>query len=122
MPPTTIIRKLDLVEYQPTYEAMQQFTAQRHSQTNDEIWLLQHPPVFTLGRNTLPEHLTPQSEISVIPIDRGGQITYHGPGQLVVYLLLDLKRLKMGVRELVHNVERSIISVLGLYAIDAYRK
>ncbi len=117
-----IVRKLGLVDYQSTFHQMQQFTAQRQADTCDEIWSLQHPPVFTLGRNTRAEHIRHHSRIPEIAIDRGGQVTYHGPGQLVIYLLLDLTRRKLGVRKLVDTLENAIISLLDGYGIKAYSK
>src|SRR4051812_15330014 len=95
------IRHLGMVEYEPTWQAMRDFNAARTSETPDEIWLLQHPPVYTLGLNGKPEHILQASEIPIIKIDRGGQVTYHGPGQLIAYLLLDIRRLNLGVRALV---------------------
>lgn len=112
MIPVTV-RHMGIEPYQPTWEAMQAFTAARTSQTVDEIWLLQHPPVYTLGRNGDVRHLLTDSAIPVVHVDRGGQITYHGPGQLVIYLLLDLKRRKLGVRQLVTLIEQSIIDWLS---------
>ncbi|MDE2117899.1 MAG: lipoyl(octanoyl) transferase LipB, partial [Betaproteobacteria bacterium] len=90
-----LVSFLGLVEYQPAWQAMKQFTAQRNSATRDEIWLLQHPPVYTQGLAGKPEHLLRASDIPVVKIDRGGQITYHGPGQIVAYLLLDMRRWKL---------------------------
>ena len=98
---------------------MKQFTADRTSATRDEIWLVQHPPVYTQGLAGKPEHLLHQTSIPVIKIDRGGQITYHGPGQIVAYLLLDMRRWKMGVRELVRLMEQAVIDVLAEFGIDA---
>jgi lipoyl(octanoyl) transferase len=106
---TPIIRHLGLVEYEPTWRAMQRFTDERSEQTPDEIWFLEHPPVFTLGMNAKPEHLLAPGDIPVVQIDRGGQVTYHGPGQLVVYPLIDLRRAKLGVRDLVTALERAVI-------------
>lgn len=100
---------------------MQAFTAGRTADTLDEIWLLQHPPVFTLGQAGKPEHLLRSSDIPLVRIDRGGQITYHGPGQLVAYLLVDLKRRGYGVRELVSRMEQSVIDVLAEYGVSATR-
>ncbi|MEI7843013.1 MAG: lipoyl(octanoyl) transferase LipB [Gallionellaceae bacterium] len=114
-----IIKSLGLVEYQPTWDAMKAFTAQRTAETRDEIWLLQHPPTFTQGQAGKPEHLLNAQNIPVVKIDRGGQITYHGPGQIVAYLLLDLRRLKINVRELVRLMEQSVINVLANYGIAA---
>jgi lipoyl(octanoyl) transferase len=98
---------------------MQDFTAQRDLSTQDEIWLVEHPPVYTLGLNSKPEHLLKTGEIPVIQSDRGGQVTYHGPGQLVMYVLLDIKRLGMGVQQLVHCLEDIVIEWLSAYAVIA---
>jgi lipoyl(octanoyl) transferase len=99
--------------------AMQAFTAQRDDATADELWLLQHPPVFTQGVAGKAEHLLQPGDIPVMPVDRGGQVTYHGPGQWVVYLLLDLKRRRMGVRALVDLIERTLVTTLAGYGIEA---
>ena len=112
-------RFLGLVEYESTWRAMQHFTAQRTPETRDEIWLLQHPPTLTQGQAGKPEHLLNAHNIPVIKIDRGGQITYHGPGQIVAYLLLDLRRWKINVRELVRLMEQSVIDLLDEHGIDA---
>ena len=101
---------------------MQAANKARTPATPDEIWLLQHPPVFTLGLAGKPEHILAADGIPVVKIDRGGQVTFHGPGQLVVYLLLDLKRLGFGVKELVKRIEQSVIDLLAEYAIESYRK
>lgn len=114
-----VIRHLGRQEYLPTWRAMQAFTDRRTSDTADEIWLLEHPPVFTLGRAGRTEHLLNPGDIPVIHIDRGGQVTYHGPGQLIVYLLLDLKRLGLGIRQLVEHIEGSVIAVLADHGIAA---
>ena len=114
-----VVRHLGLAEYLPTWQAMQDFTAQRTADTADEIWLLQHPPVYTVGLNGKPEHLLRSTEIPVIKIDRGGQITYHGPGQIVAYLLLDLRRRGYGVRELVSRMEQAVIELLAEHDISA---
>lgn len=98
---------------------MQQFTASRTAETRDDIWLLQHPPVYTQGQAGKPEHLLRTSGIPVVKIDRGGQITYHGPGQIVAYLLLDLRRRKLNVRELVRLMERSVIDLLAQHDVSA---
>jgi lipoyl(octanoyl) transferase len=98
---------------------MQVFTHSRTPSTPDEIWLVQHSPVFTLGRNGKPEHVLAPGDIPVIPIDRGGQVTYHGPGQLVVYLLLDIRRKELGVRDLVMRIEQSVIELLSHYSVTA---
>lgn len=114
-----VIHTLGLVEYQPTWDAMKRFTAERTSETRDEIWLLQHPPTYTQGLAGKPEHLLHSSAIPVIKIDRGGQITYHGPGQIVAYLLLDMRRWKITVRELVRLMEQAVIDLLGEFGIAA---
>lgn len=113
------IKSLGLVEYEPIWRAMQQFTSQRTSTTPDEIWLLQHPPTFTQGQAGKPEHLLNAHEIPVVKIDRGGQITYHGPGQIVAYLMLDLRRWKINVRELVRLMEQAVIDLLAEHNIVA---
>ena len=118
-PGDVVIKRLGLVEYEPTWRDMQTFTDRRDAQTADEIWLLQHPPVYTLGLNGNPEHLLAPADIPVINIDRGGQVTYHGPGQLVVYPLIDLRRQSLGVRELVSALEQSIIDLATDYGIEA---
>lgn len=109
-----LVKRLGLVEYEPTWRAMQAFTAQRSVGARDEIWLLEHPPVYTLGIAGRPEHL-PRGDngIPVVRTDRGGQITYHGPGQLVAYLLLDLRRRGLGVRGLVRTMEQAVIDLLA---------
>lgn len=109
-----VIRHLGIQEYLPTYEAMKQFTANRDAQTLDEIWVLEHPPVYTLGQAGDSAHLlNPNTYIPLIPIDRGGQITYHGPGQVVVYLLLNLRRRHLFVRDLVSRIEQAVIDTLA---------
>jgi lipoyl(octanoyl) transferase len=120
--PTLAIRHLGIVDYESTWRAMQEFTAQRNEQTPDEIWLLQHPPVYTQGLAGKPEHLLIQPTIPVVKTDRGGQITYHGPGQIVAYVLVDLKRKGIGVKELVKRIEQSIINVLHAHSIFGERK
>lgn len=117
LPPT--VKYLGLVDYPPTLAAMKAFTAQRTTSTRDEIWVLQHPPTFTQGQAGKPEHLLDAHGIQVIQIDRGGQITYHGPGQIVAYLLLDLRRWQINVRELVRLMEQTVIDVLAEYGITA---
>ncbi len=114
------IRTLGRVDYMPTWQAMREFTAQRTRDTSDEIWLLEHPPVYTLGLSGKRKHLLQETVIPVIYVDRGGQITYHGPGQLVVYLLLDLRRQNYGVRGLVRRVESAVIEFLATYRINAH--
>jgi lipoyl(octanoyl) transferase len=101
---------------------MQDFTAQRNADTADEIWLLEHPPVYTLGQAGKPEHLLNTTDIPLINIDRGGQITYHGPGQIVAYLLIDIKRRGYGVRDLVQRMEQVIIDLLAYYSLTAQRR
>ncbi|KYC29022.1 lipoate--protein ligase [Sterolibacterium denitrificans] len=115
------IRHLERVEFEPTWRAMQDFTARRTAETPDEIWLCEHPPVFTLGQAGKPEHLLRDIGVPLVKIDRGGQITYHGPGQLVVYLLLDLQRRGLKVRELVKRIEQALIDLLEEYGIAAER-
>ena len=107
------------VDYHQTWQQMQDFTDTRQSDTEDELWFLQHPPVYTLGKNGKAEHILNSADIPVVNSDRGGQVTYHGPGQIVVYTLLDLKRLKMGVRELVTLIEQTVVGVLASYGVDA---
>lgn len=113
------IRELGLLPYEPVWHAMQHFTNRRDTVTPDEIWLLEHPPVFTQGQAGKAEHLLLPGEIPVVQVDRGGQVTYHGPGQLVGYLLLDVRRLGFGVRELVSRIEQSLIDLLASYGISA---
>lgn len=117
--PVPLIRHLGTVDYEPTWRRMQEFTESRAGDTPDEIWFLQHPPVFTLGMNGSPEHVLAAGEIPVVPIDRGGQVTYHGPGQLVVYPLLDLRRLGLGVRDLVCALENAVCDMVAAYGIKA---
>lgn len=112
-------RFLGLVEYETTWRAMQRFTAERTADTPDELWLVQHPPVFTQGQAGKPEHLLNLTDIPVVQIDRGGQITYHGPGQIIAYLLLDLRRQKLNVRELVRRMEQSVIDLLADHGVTA---
>jgi len=114
-----VVKTLGLCDYQTTWQAMKDFTQRRSEQTHDEIWLLQHPPVFTQGIAGKPEHLLHDHGIAVIKTDRGGQITYHGPGQVIAYLLLDIRRLKLGVRELVRQMENAVIGVLEDYHVEA---
>lgn len=108
---------LGVADYHLTWQRMQDFTDNRQSDTADELWFLQHPSVYTLGKNGKPEHILNAGDIPVVNSDRGGQVTYHGPGQIVVYTLLDLKRLKIGVRDLVTLIEQSIIELLSDYGI-----
>ena len=120
--PLPLLKYLGRVEYEPTWHAMQAFTAERGPDTPDEIWLLEHPPVFTLGLAGKREHILRATDIPIVPIDRGGQITYHGPGQVVAYLLLDLKRRKYGVRELVTRMEQSVIDLLADQGVISERR
>lgn len=117
-----IVRHLGVVDYLPTLEAMRTLTAERDDATPDEIWLLQHPQVFTQGQAGKPEHLLAPGDIPVIQVERGGQVTYHGPGQLVAYLMLDLRRLDLGVRELVSVMEQTLVDVLASYGVEAAPK
>ena len=113
------VRHLGEVDYYKTWQKMQDFTNSRQQDTVDELWFLQHPPVYTLGKNGKLEHVLNSADIPVINSDRGGQVTYHGPGQIVVYTLLDLKRLKIGVRQLVTVIEQSIIELLDSYGVNS---
>lgn len=114
-----IVRNLGQQAYLVSWQAMQQLTDSRTIDTLDELWIVEHPPVYTLGLNGKPEHVLNPSTIPVIQTDRGGQVTYHGPGQLVIYVLLDLKRKVLGVRALVTALEQSIIIVLKQYGLQA---
>lgn len=116
------VRDLGLADYEPTWQAMKRFTDGRTRETADEVWLVQHPPVFTQGQSGKPEHLLLPGDIPVVQVDRGGQVTYHGPGQLVAYLLLDVRRLGFGVRELVTRIEHSLIDLLAGYGVSAAAK
>lgn len=120
-PPLTI-KHLGVVDYEYTWRAMQAFTAKRGVDSEDEIWLLQHPPVYTQGLAGKPEHLLTTPTIPLVKTDRGGQITYHGPGQIVAYVLFDLKRKGIGVKELVRRIEQSIIDVLSAHGVESERK
>ena len=117
-----LVRRLGRVDYEPTFQAMQEFTAARTPETPDELWIVEHPPVFTLGQAGKPEHLLSDVGIPVVRIDRGGQVTYHGPGQVVIYLLLDLTRLKIKVRELVTAIEQALIDFLASQGVAAERR
>ena len=120
--PELILRQLGLVDYEPTLTAMRQFTDSRTADYPDELWLLQHPSVFTQGQAGKAEHLLAPGDIPVILADRGGQVTYHGPGQWVLYLMVDMRRRPMGVRDLVNLIERSVLQLLEEYAISAVLK
>ncbi len=113
------VRRVGATDYVETWDAMKAFTANRDAATADELWITEHPPVFTQGLNGRAEHLLAPGDIPVVQIDRGGQVTYHGPGQLVLYCLLDLPRLGLGVKGLVALIERSIVEWLAGYGIDA---
>ena len=120
---TVLIKHLGLADYATTYEAMRTFTQERNSSTPDEIWVLEHPPVFTLGLAGDASNLhSPSNQIPMVQVDRGGEITYHGPGQIVGYLLLDLKRLGIYVKELVSRIEQALIYTLADFGIQAERK
>lgn len=114
-----IIQQRSEHDYTLTWQAMRDFVDMRDSNTTDEIWLVEHNPVYTLGQNGKTEHILNAANIPVVQSDRGGQVTYHGPGQLVIYFLLDLRRLNLGVRQLVTHIENSVIQLLASYAINA---
>lgn len=114
------VRRLGLMDYEIVWRAMQTFTDQRDENTPDEIWLVEHPPVFTQGQAGRAEHILAPGDIPVIQVDRGGQVTYHGPGQIVAYPLIDISRLEMGVRKLVTGIEQAIIDVLQSYGVTAH--
>lgn len=117
-----IIRRLGLRDYEPVWRDMQAFTQRRDADTADELWLVEHHPVYTFGLNAKPEHLHDPGDIPVVRCDRGGQVTYHGPGQVVVYCLIDLRRLGLGVKTFVQKLEQSIIDLLADYAVTAERQ
>ncbi len=117
--PSPRLRWLGRVDYEPTWRAMQEFTDRRDAGSADEIWFLEHPPVYTLGMNADPAHVLEPGAIPVLRIDRGGQATYHGPGQLVVYPLIDLRRARLGVRDLVTALERAVVAHAAGFGIDA---
>lgn len=117
-----IIRSLGQQDYQTCWQTMKEFTNHRDEQTLDELWIVEHPPIFTQGQNGKPEHVLNAGDIPVLPVDRGGQVTYHGPGQLMLYTLIDIKRLKLNVRQLVNALENAVINLLASYHIDAVAK
>ncbi|HEY2808915.1 MAG TPA: lipoyl(octanoyl) transferase LipB [Steroidobacteraceae bacterium] len=117
--PAPVIRQLGRVDYAQTLQAMQRFTAERTPETPDEIWFLEHFAVFTLGMNASRAHLLAPGDIPVVQVDRGGQVTYHGPGQLVVYPLIDLKRARLGIRDFVTALERAVIELAAAHGIQA---
>ena len=116
------MRDLGRRAYEPVWHAMQAFTDARDEATPDELWLVEHDPVFTLGQAGRPEHVLAPGDIPVVRVDRGGQVTYHGPGQLVAYPLLDLRRLKLGVRDYVCRIEQAVIDTLGEWNIEGRRR
>lgn len=116
---TLIHKHIGLVDYEETWQKMKAFTGQRDQSTADELWYLQHPPVYTQGQAGKPEHILNPKSIPVIQTDRGGQVTYHGPGQLVVYCMLDIERMNLGIRTLVKLLEESLIELLNIYSITA---
>ena len=117
--PELHVRQLGLADYQSVWQAMQDFTKARDKNTPDELWVVEHSPVFTLGRNGKAEHILHDSNIPVIKVDRGGQVTYHGPGQILIYLLLDLHRRNLGIRKLVTLIEDCIVELLGKFNLNA---
>ena len=121
-PPAAQLRDLGRQPYEPVWRAMQAFTDARDADTPDELWLVEHDPVFTLGQAGKEEHVLMPGDIPVIHVDRGGQVTYHGPGQIVLYPLLDLRRLKVGVREYVDRIEQAVIDTLAEWNIEGARK
>jgi len=116
------VSDLGLQSYEPIYERMLEFTDNRNAETPDELWLLEHKPVYTLGKNGKEHHILNPGNIPVVKVDRGGQVTYHGPGQLIAYLLLDTRRAKLGVRQIVTAMENAIIQLLDHYSIKAFAK
>jgi len=119
---TLHIRDLGLKDYQSVWKDMQEFTLERNENTDDELWLVEHPPVYTLGLNGNREHIIKENKIPVIAVDRGGQVTYHGPGQIVIYILCDLNRQKLSVHKFINAIEQSIIDLLASCSISAKRK
>jgi lipoyl(octanoyl) transferase len=117
-----IIRQLGRQSYEPIFKAMQRFTDERTADTEDEIWLVEHDAVFTQGQAGKAEHILMPGDIPVVQVDRGGQVTYHGPGQQVIYLLLNIKRRKLGVRHLVTAMEEAVVGLLAKYGVKAYPK
>lgn len=117
-----IVRQLGLQDYEPIWQAMQRFTDTRDDSTADELWLVEHKPVFTQGQAGKEEHILMPGDIPVVKVDRGGQVTYHGPGQQVVYLMLNIRKRKLGVRHLVNAMEESVVALLAQYGINAYPK
>ena len=122
LPRDCVVRHLGRQPYEPVWRGMQRFTDARGDDTVDELWLVEHEPVFTLGQAGRPEHVLAPGTIPVLQVDRGGQVTYHGPGQIVAYPLLDLRRLKIGVRDYVHRIEQAVIDTLADWNIGARRR
>ncbi len=120
LPSSIAVKQLGKQDYQHVWQAMHDFTQSRDNETPDELWVVEHPPIYTLGRNGKEAHILQKTNIPIIKIDRGGQVTYHGPGQLVVYFLLDLHRRKLGVRQLVTLIENCLVELLAQYKIEAY--
>lgn len=120
--PDLVVCRPGRVDYEPAWRAMQAFTERRDPSTPDEFWLLEHPPVFTLGRVARPEHVLDAGDIPLVQVDRGGQVTYHGPGQIVLYTLVDLRARGIGVRRLVATLEQAVIDVLGAEGVEAARR
>ncbi len=116
------LKYLGLSEYEPVWRAMQKFTDDRNENTTDELWIVEHPPVFTQGQAGKPEHILNSGDIPIIQVDRGGQVTYHGPGQIVIYPLIDLKRHKIGIKALVNGIEEALIQTMAYYDVIAKRK
>lgn len=117
--PSLHVRSLGVCDYETVWRAMQRYTDSRNEETRDELWLVEHPPVFTLGQAGRREHILAPGDIPVLQVDRGGQVTYHGPGQLVAYPLLDLRRMGIGARELVCRIERSVVALLAGFDVQA---
>lgn len=115
-----IVRNLGIQPYSVIWEEMKAFTSQRAEDTQDQLWLLEHPPVYTQGQAGKPEHILNRNAIPIVQSDRGGQVTYHGPGQLVGYILMDISRAKLGIRTLVCELEKTLIDLLKSYQIDAH--
>ncbi len=116
------VRNLGLQEYNTVFEKMREFTRQRTSVTTDELWCVQHPAVFTLGANADTQHILSETDIPITQTDRGGQVTYHGPGQIIIYMLIDLKRKSIGVKKLVEKIEKSLVALLASYKVAAQAK
>ena len=121
LPGRLLVRRLGLSEYEPVWRGMQAFTDRRDAGSGDELWLVQHPPVFTQGQAGKAEHVLAPGDIPVIQVDRGGQVTYHGPGQIVAYPLIEIRRKNIGVRDFVHRIEEAIILTLAHYRVHGER-